>query len=283
MRLKYLFAAVCMLFVVGCDYIAPGYVGIKVNSWGTQKGVDDYPVYSGRVLYNPFTESVHEFPVFMQNITWEKAGAIDQSISFNSKEGAILSADVGLSFTLDSEKVPHLFVEFRKDIDDITKMYLRNKVRDTINNEASKHSATEIFGSGRQLILTNVKKSLDSELRDKGFIIDNVTFTNEVRADERVRASVNSVIEASQRALEAEQKVKQVTAEAEQEVAKSKGLSAAILQKAEADAKANEVLTKSLSPELIKYKALEKWDGRLPQFSGGTGAVPFVNVDTLDK
>lgn len=271
--MKFLIVGLCLLGLVGCDYIKPGYVGIKVSTVGTQKGVADIPIHSGRIFYNPITEEIHEFPVFMQNVTWE-------DMSFNSSEGAVLTAPVALSFTVDGEKVPHLFLEFRKDIDYIIQTYLKNKVKDIINNEAAKHNATEVFGSGRQLILSNVKTALNVELRERGFIVDNITFTGEVKADERVKASVNSVIEASQKALEAEQKVKQVTAEAEQAIAKSKGESSAILQKAKADAEANDVLTKSLSPELIKYKALEKWDGRLPQF-GGAGAVPFVNVEQL--
>lgn len=237
---------------------------------------------TGVVWYNPFTEVVYEYPVHVQNITWTRGqtdgSPVDESLSFNSKEGAVLNADVGFSLALDAEKVPTLFKKYRKDIDTIIRGYLRNKIRDAINNEASQHNATEIFGQGRAVILANAKQKLKDELEAEGFLIDELTFANEIRADDRVKSSINAVIEASQRALEADQKVKQIEAEARQKIAEAQGLAESILLKAKADAEANTTLSKSITPELLQYEAMRKWDGVLPKFTGG-GAVPFVNLD----
>ena len=52
----------------------------------------------------------------------------------------------------------------------------------------------------------------------------------------------------------------------------------AILGVATAQAKANQLLNASLTPTLVNYKAIEKWDGKLPTYSGG-GAVPFLNIN----
>ena len=38
----------------GCTYVPPGFVGVKVNLYGNQRGVSDYPIVTGRVLYNPW-------------------------------------------------------------------------------------------------------------------------------------------------------------------------------------------------------------------------------------
>src|ERR1700677_2475962 len=55
-----------LLFGVGaCTKVEPGYVGIKVNNWGSQKGVQDYPLKTGMVFYNPLTEDMYDFPTFM--------------------------------------------------------------------------------------------------------------------------------------------------------------------------------------------------------------------------
>src|SRR3989344_2786291 len=54
----------------GCTKVEPGYVGIKVNQYGSQRGVEDFPIVTGRVLYNPFTEDVYKFPTFLQNVVW---------------------------------------------------------------------------------------------------------------------------------------------------------------------------------------------------------------------
>ena len=42
-------------------------------------------------------------------------------------------------------------------------------------------------------------------------------------------------------------------------------------------AKANKKLADSLTPALVQYQAIQKWDGALPRLNGG-GAVPFIDV-----
>jgi prohibitin 1 len=49
---------------------------------------------------------------------------------------------------------------------------------------------------------------------------------------------------------------------------------------AQGQAKANDALSRSITPILVKYKGIEKWNGILPQFSGG-GAVPFVDLSKM--
>jgi prohibitin 2 len=50
--------------------------------------------------------------------------------------------------------------------------------------------------------------------------------------------------------------------------------------KAKAQAEANKLLQESLTPLLIQNKSIDKWNGTLPQFTGG-GAVPFLNLTDL--
>jgi hypothetical protein len=47
--------------------------------------------------------------------------------------------------------------------------------------------------------------------------------------------------------------------------------------RAKAEAEANRLLTQSLSAPLMEYKRLEKWDGKLPQVTGG--ATPMISLD----
>ncbi len=83
-----------------CTKVVPGYVGIKVNNWGSQKGVQDYPLKTGMVFYNPLTEDMYDFPTFMVTRTWtqdvHEGNPIDESITFNSIEGTQVNADVAI-------------------------------------------------------------------------------------------------------------------------------------------------------------------------------------------
>ena len=64
-------------------------------------------------------------------------------------------------------------------------------------------------------------------------------------------------------------------------MATAKGEAESILVVAQGQAKANEVLSRSISPILVQYKSVEKWNGILPQVSGS--AVPFINLGKPEK
>jgi len=272
---------------VGCTYVEPGHSGIRVNMYGNSKGVEDSPLVTGRVFYNPMTEVIYEFPTFMQNAVWTKdateGSPTDESVTFNSIEGASLNVDVGIAYQIQESKIPHIFVKFRKDADALTHGYLRTKVRDGLNKHAAEMKVTDIFGVGKAKLLEIVKNELVAELEHEGFIIDNISFISEFRVDNTVSQSINKTITATNLAIEAENKVRQIEAEARQAEAKAEGEAQARLLKAKADAEANRLLTESLKPELLQYEALQKWDGKLPTYMGNSNNMPFLTVPTGNK
>ena len=50
---------------------------------------------------------------------------------------------------------------------------------------------------------------------------------------------------------------------------------------ADGDARSNELLAESISPQLIEYLRWTRWDGKLPLFSGSSQS-PFVSIP-LDR
>jgi regulator of protease activity HflC (stomatin/prohibitin superfamily) len=90
-----------------CTLIEPGHIGIRVERAGANRGVQDLPIVSGWVAYNPISETVIEFPTTVQTAIWTKnvneGNAIDESITFSSKEGVSVSADVALSYHVEAQ------------------------------------------------------------------------------------------------------------------------------------------------------------------------------------
>lgn len=265
--------AIVGMSTIGCDYVEPGYVAIKVNLYGDEKGVDDIPLETGRIWYNKWTQRVYDYPTFMQTRAWtddvNEGSPLQEGITFNSSEGAVVTADVALNYSVEPSLVPVMFKKFRQTIEVITSTYLRNQVRDAFNRVAGEYKAIDIFGEGKNAMLDAVQKELVDKLGPFGFNIDSVSFIGSPRAEPRVMQSISSVIEATQRAAEAENKVRQIEAEAKQEIARADGEAQSIQRVAEARAAANEVINASLTPELIEYKRIEQWDGKLPTFVGG--------------
>jgi len=265
----------------GCTKVEPGWAGIRVKLYGSQRGVQDFPVITGRVWYNPWTEEIYQFPTYMQNVIWSvsshEGGSFDDSFTANSQEGVPFNFDVGVSYQIDSGQVPHIFLKFREDARTLTQVYIRNQVRDFFSIEASKMAIMQIVGPGKQQLLDRVLADLRTKLGSDGIRFDNISIIGKMRLPPQVEDSINAVIEATQRALEAQNKVAQSKAEAEQRVAEANGIAQSTLIKAKAQADANQILNSSLTANLIQYEALQKWNGVLPQVTG-TGAMPFVQL-----
>lgn len=268
--IKYLLVAFLLLGSVGCTVIEPGKVGIVVYQNGSQKGVQDYPIKTGRIWYNPFTTTVYDYPTFMQNTVWSG----QERISFNTSEGSKISCEVALSYTLDATKVPQIFVKHRQELENITHNYLRNKVRDAINKHSSSYHAVEALSTKTQEIVRVAKEELTKELTPEGFIIDTLSFVSAPDPeDPQVKQSISLVISSTQKSLEAENKVKQVESEARQAIAKAEGEAGSITALAKAQADANRILSESITPELVKYKMIEKWTGVAPHVIGGNADI----------
>lgn len=291
----FLISASCMFNVgCGCTTVKPGYVGIIVPMYGSKEDKTEYKTAYGRVWYNAWYSDVYTFPTFMQQIVWTKASTEgspnDESITFNSSEGKSVNCDVAFAYTFKEDMITKIFREQRKDVETITNVYLRSKVRDAFGLSASKMAVHEIMGQGKEALMKAVKKDLSDELGPKGYSIDMVSIIGDMRVDAKVTEAISSTIAQQQKAIEAEAKVKQSEAEARQavavakgksdaEIAEAEGKAQARLKIAEAEAAANKKLQESLSPELIKYQALLKWDGKLPTMMTGNGAVPFIEIN----
>lgn len=290
-----LLVLVCLAFV-GCattNRIDAGHVGIRVSLAGTSRGVQDIPVVSGWVFYNPLTEQIVEFPTSVQNITWTKSptegSPQDDSITFSSGEGVNINADIGLSFHIDPAKAPHLYMRFRENnLMRLAGGYVRNAVREAFNDVASKMPVQEIYGSGKGKLLLDVTHRLQEKLGPDGFLLDQITINGGLRLPENVAQAINRAMEATQNSIQAENRVRQVKAEADQAIAKAlgeaeaartkaKGEADALLIRARAEAKANQIIRLSTTGAVLQYRALERWNGKLPTVNGGP--TPMLTFD----
>jgi regulator of protease activity HflC (stomatin/prohibitin superfamily) len=92
--------------------------------------------------------------------------------------------------------------------------------------------------------------------------------------------AINAKVAMIEESQKAEAQVRKTEAEAKQRVAQAQGGAEAKKLSADAEAYFNKTVAASITPEYVQYKALEKWNGELPQTMGGGGAVPFVNLNT---
>jgi regulator of protease activity HflC (stomatin/prohibitin superfamily) len=274
--------------------IDASHVGILVKLAGGSRGVQDIPVVSGWVFFNPLTEQIISFPTSVQTVIWTKTPTegrqVDESITFSSEEGVNVNADIGLAFHIDPAKAPHLYLRFRQnDLLYLADGYVRNAVREAFSDQSSRMKVQDIYGAGKSRLVSEVLKALVVALGKDGFLIDQITINGALRLPENVAAAINRAMEATQTAIQAENRVRQVRAEAEQAVAEAHGAAEAareraqgeadaVLIRAHADAKANEIIRLSTTGTVLQYRAIERWNGRLPMMQGGD-KTPLLTFD----
>lgn len=266
--------------VAACSKVPAGHVGVKVYLLGGSKGVDIEELGVGRYWIG-INEELYLFPTFMQNYEWTADSRIgsetDESISFQTVDGMVANADVGISYSIDPGKVSEIFETYRRGVDEITDTFLRNMVRDSLVKQASNKPIEYIYGAGKAEMMAKVQEEVSAAVKERGILINQIYWIGEIRVPEIVKNAIDAKIEATQRAQQRANEVATAKAEADKKIEEARGQAESILKVAEAQAKANELLAKSLTSEFVQYQAITKWDGVLPRMTGDS-AIPFVDV-----
>ena len=71
------------------------------------------------------------------------------------------------------------------------------------------------------------------------------------------------------------------TFQAQGDSIKAAGRAKAILTEAAAQAKANELLSRSITGSLVQYEMAKRWNGQMPQVTGG--AMPMLQLPGATK
>lgn len=256
--IKHLFLATILfsLAFTSCTRIDAGSEGVKVKLYGSDKGVQDVSLVTGRVWYNPLTESVYEFPTYVQ--TYDYA-----SFTVNAKDGSIFNVDPTLSFRVTEGNSPAIFKKYRKELSEITETTLFNYIRDAFRIEFNKFTTDSII-SNREAFENSVQESISKTLVKEGFELEQMT--SGIAYPTSITDAINLKNKAVQEAIQVENELRVTEARAKK-----------LLVQASAEAKANEIKQRTLSPLLIQQQFIEKWDGKTPIY-GQTPAF-FKSVD----
>jgi len=130
----------------------------------------------------------------------------------------------------------------------------------------------------REEIRKRAMTKLGDNLSRYHIIVDDIYFAN-IRFSPEYEGAIEAKQVAQQQVETQRQVLAQREIEAQQKVASAKGEAESILVVAQGQAKANDALSRSISPILVQYKGIEKWNGVLPQVSGG--ALPLIDLGKM--
>ncbi len=251
-----------LAFIIFCTLtscistVPAGYRGIKVYLLGNKKGVESKQLGVGAYFLG-FNQKIYTFPVFQQNYVWRDESDThgpDNSISFQSKEGLDVQGDFGISYSIVADSVPVIFQKYRRGIDEITNIFLRNMVRDALNTTASRMPIESIYGVHKRDLLLKVDSTIATQTKKYGIIIDRIYTIGELHLPHSIEAAINSKLEANQRSQQAQNEVKAVEAEATKKIARAKGEAESKIIEAHAEAE-SQVIEANAQSNIVKIHA----------------------------
>src|SRR5476649_180257 len=273
-----LVAVIVLVSVISSfSIIAPGNTGVIFNIWsGSLRSVPQ-----GMAWRMPWITQVQSYPTAIRTYTMvrrsgEGSSEGDDSIDLPTREGQHITQDISVTFNTSEELAAQVFKAFRgADISTIEATFVRRTIITVAQNTAGQMSLSEVISAKRNELQDNIQKNLSVELEKMGFHLDKVNL-GASHLPQSLEKQMQEKMAAQQQAQQAEYELQKNQMLAKADVAKAEGEAQSILVRAKAQAEANRLLQSTLSQNLIQSKAIDKWNGVLPEVSGG--ATPFVDL-----
>lgn len=272
--------AILVAFFSSYSIISPGNTGVIFNVWtGSLRTVPQ-----GIAWRIPWITQVQSYPTALMTYTMvrrstEGSSQGDDSIDLPTREGQHITQDISVTFNTSEDQAAQVFKAFRgADMSDIESTFIRRTIITVAQNVAGQMSLSEVISAKRNELQDNIQKNLSTEIEKMGFHLDKVNL-GASHLPESLEKQMQQKMAAQQQAQQAEYELQKQQMLAKAEVAKAEGEAQAILVRAKAQAEANRLLQSTLSKNLVQSKAIDKWNGILPQVSGGV--TPFVDLRGL--
>lgn len=240
-----------ILIFLSVTIVPPGHRGARV----TLGKVTSESLGEGLYFTLPLVSHIVKLDARTQK--WEnKSGAYTKDVQ---------QADVSfvLNYALEPQAAATVFQTVGTDWEN---KLIGQVVLEELKREIGQHEAVTLVAT-RDVAARRIEDGIRQKLAAKnvlisGFQITNIDYTTEFEK------SVEAKVVAQQRAVEEQNRTVQIREKADQQV---------IAAKAEAESIRIRAQALEANPRLVEWEAVQKWDGKLPQYQLG-GATPFINI-----
>ena len=258
--------------VVSCGTtVEPGNVGVKIRTLGGSAGVDHQPLSSGW-HFKGIGERIVEYPVIQRTYSYtrepDERGPENEEIAFADNTGLPMTADVAITLQVNPASAPKLYETYRLTFDQLLDGPIRNDVRSAVAAEAERVNVDALYSGGRQLVIQRALARVSTKWARHGVTVTQLDWIGTIRYPDVILQAIQAKTRTDQETLTARAQVAKAQAQAEAQIAAARG-------QAESIRIINEAL--AANPRYVELKAVEKWDGKLPQVTGAGGA-PFINL-----
>jgi len=241
----------------------------------------------------PFLESVQRYSIARQTYTMSIAPGEgqrigDDSIDARTKDGQQVLVDASVIYSVDPAHIIDLHINWQNRFEDNV---VRPVARAAIREAVSQYGIEEIVTSKRVDLERDITDSIGEGLRANNLVLTDFLLRNIAFGEEYAKAveqkqiaqqqAQQAVYVVEQRKQEAEQARQQAQGQADAAVIAAKGAADARLIQADAEARANQLLAQSLTPELLQYQYIVKLSPNVQTIfvpSGNQFILPLPSV-----
>lgn len=226
------------------ETINQGHAGVVYNR---SHGVEEQTLSQGLKFVNPL-ERITEYPISTETVK--------NAVNLATKDGKSLSVDLTYDYLNDVEKLPYIYNKFKgQKPTAIEESWLQARLRDSALTVTSQYTILQIFQE-REKISVAIEEQFREDVKEHGFLIENVVFGTP-EPDANTAKAIQAVVDAQQQLEALKIEKAKATETAEKNLIESQGKADAQVAEAEGTAKANNLIQKSITPELLKKMEME--------------------------
>lgn len=237
-----------------------GNVGVK----RTMGKLDNVTMGEGPHFKIPFIQSIIKV-----NVQVDKAEA---DASASSKDLQPVKTHIVVNYRVDGASAYGLLLNVGKGYES---KIIDPSIHEITKEVTARYSAEQLI-SKREIVAGEIRDGLMKRLGRYDLKVAEISIKNFDFSDS-FNASIEAKQVAAQKAMQAENDLRRIEVEAQQKIAGAR-----------AEAESLRLKKQEVTPELVRLKeievqekALEKWDGKLPQVTGG--ATPFISITGAGK
>ncbi len=236
--------------------VRAGQRGVVMN-WGA---VQSRVLGEGLHFIAPIYQSVYKADVRVQKA--------ETPADASSKDLQDAHSTIAVNYHIDPDRAWWVYQNIGKEYKE---RIIDPQVQEIFKAVTAKFTAVELI-TLREKVRNETKNLLKTRFLEYGLIVDDISIVNFKFSGEFTKA-IEAKQTAEQLALKAKNDLERIKIEADQKVASAKAEAESLrLQKEQVTDKLVE-----LRKIEVQSKAIDKWDGKLPYYTGG-GVVPFIDV-----
>lgn len=262
--------------------VEPGYEAVKVNKFGSNKGIQKETFPTGRYFIG-INQSLYPFPTFQINYVYtastDEGSQTNEEFTFQTKEGMSCSLDLGVSILFEVPLIPQMYTKYRLGVDEIRGVVVRNTIRDALNRVGGTMPVEYAYGEGKGVLIDSVSILVHKELIGDGINVKKIFLIGTIRIPDNVKAALQDKVAMTQQAQKAQNEIAKIQAQAQIAAARAQGTADSIRIEADAKAYYNKTVSASLTPQILQARWIDAWEkggSNVPTYLSGQGAANFM-------